>query len=186
MRNFAINAYETIDGVFFDKIEMPSFTPVSTLEALPFMYVDMGAGVFYLKAEIMFNYFSDVGIIYVNTLQPLVNFSALYVDNDITGNYLANGTSAYYDKQSLIDCFQIPMPTLSTMPTLNGNGSEFIDGTEVTVDGRTTIYTVTRSYIGLVVDNSYTTLYDLEALNGAKVTVPESLLTQYVAPVIAP
>lgn len=69
-----------------------------------------------------------------------------------------------------------------SFPSLNGIGSEFIDGTEVTVDGRSITYTVNRSYMGLVQDNSYTTFYDLDSLNGSKLTAPEALLTQYVVP----
>lgn len=65
-------------------------------------------------------------------------------------------------------------------PSLNGNGCEFKDGVNVSVSGRTTIYSVARSYMGLVSDNSYTVFYDLVATTGEKLTVPEALLTLHV------
>lgn len=70
--------------------------------------------------------------------------------------------------------------------SLNGNGCEFMDGKEVTVEGRNTIYSVVRSYMGLVTDTSYTVFYDLSATTGEKLTVPESLLTLYTAPIVIP
>lgn len=64
--------------------------------------------------------------------------------------------------------------------SLNGDGCEFMDGKEVVVTGRKTVYVVTCSYFGLVSDNSYTVFYDLEAVTGEKLTVPEALLTLLV------
>lgn len=82
-------------------------------------------------------------------------------------------------------CPECPPATVSA-PSLNGNGSEYIDGTEVTVSGRDTVYTVVRSYMTIYTDSGYTVHYDLEATNGAKLSSPEALLTKYVAPVITP
>lgn len=65
------------------------------------------------------------------------------------------------------------------LQSLNGNGCEYADGTEVTVFGRDGVYTVVRSFYALVEDNSYTVVYDLTSSFGLKCTVPESLLTLY-------
>lgn len=67
--------------------------------------------------------------------------------------------------------------------SLNGNGSEFIDGVEVKVFGRDTVYTVERSFMSLYSDNGYTVHYDLTSVDGYKCTVPEALLTKHVAAV---
>lgn len=74
----------------------------------------------------------------------------------------------------------------SSLPSLNGNGCEFLDSTQVKVVGRSIVYTVARSYMGLVSDNSYTVLYDCIAFTGETLTVPEALLTRYIAPVTTP
>lgn len=66
------------------------------------------------------------------------------------------------------------------LPSLNGNGSEFIDGDTVTVSGRDVVYTVDRSFVSLYSDNGYTVHYDLVATTGHKLTVPEALLTKYI------
>lgn len=70
--------------------------------------------------------------------------------------------------------------------SLNGNGCEFLDLTNVKVVGRSTIYQVLRSYMGLEADNRYTALYDCLAVTGESLTVPEALLTRYIAPVTTP
>lgn len=67
--------------------------------------------------------------------------------------------------------------------SLNGNGSEFIDGVEVKVFGRDTVYTVERSFMSLYSDNGYTVHYDLTSVDGYKCTVPEALLTKHVVAV---
>lgn len=67
-----------------------------------------------------------------------------------------------------------------TLPSLNGNGSEFKDGVQVTIFGRETVYVVERSYMSLYSDNGYTVHYDLVSPDGYKCSVPEALLTKYV------
>lgn len=69
------------------------------------------------------------------------------------------------------------------LPSLNGNGSEYKDGTLVTVVGRNIVYSVNRSYYSLYMDNGYTVHYDLISDDGYKLTVPEALLTKYVVAV---
>lgn len=64
-----------------------------------------------------------------------------------------------------------------SLNSLNGNGSEFADGTKVTVSGRVPQYTVTRSFFSIYSDNGYTVHYDLESAEGHKLTAPEALLT---------
>lgn len=66
------------------------------------------------------------------------------------------------------------------LPSLNGNGSEYKDGTSVTIFGRSTVYTVERSYMSLYSDNGYTVHYDLISVDGYRCSVPEALLTKYV------
>lgn len=70
------------------------------------------------------------------------------------------------------------------LPSLNGNGSEYKDGVQVTVSGRDVLYTVERSYHSLYSDNGYTVHYDLVSVDGYRVTVPEALLTKYVPLVV--
>lgn len=72
------------------------------------------------------------------------------------------------------------------LQSLNGNGCEYMDNTMVTVYGRDTVYSVARSYMSMTDNNAYTAVYDLVSTTGAKLTVPESLLSLYVAPVITP
>lgn len=74
----------------------------------------------------------------------------------------------------------------SSFSSLNGNGSEYLDGVVVNVFGRPQNYTVSRSYFGLVSDNSYTVFYDLVCITGEKLTVPEALLSLYIPTVIVP
>lgn len=107
----------------------------------------------------------------------------------VTDNYLIVFDYNYFrvlKRSSFPQSVSIAPASSVPLLTLNGNGSEYPDGTEVTVSGRTTVYSVVRSYMGLVQDNSYTVFYDLSSTNGSKLTVPEALLTQYVAPVIVP
>lgn len=66
------------------------------------------------------------------------------------------------------------------LPSLNGNGTEFKDGSSVTVNGRETVYNVERSYHSLYADNGYTVHYDLVSVDGYRCTVPEALLTKYI------
>lgn len=76
-----------------------------------------------------------------------------------------------------------------SLNSLNGNGAEFLDGVQVqvvnSVDGtllsREAIYTVIRSYHSIYADNAYIVVYDLESLEGHKLSCPESLLVKYNA-----
>lgn len=78
--------------------------------------------------------------------------------------------------------------------SLNGIGGEFLDGERVQVVSsknsgvltRDVIYSVKRSYHSLYADNAYVVLYDLESIEGYKLSCPETLLVRYVEPVIAP
>lgn len=72
------------------------------------------------------------------------------------------------------------------LQSLNGNGSEYKDGVQVSVTGRSIPYTVSRSYMSLMNTDTYTIVYDLTSADGSKVTCPESFLTLYVAPVVTP
>lgn len=76
--------------------------------------------------------------------------------------------------------------TGTSLPSLNGDGCEHLDGTEVTVVGRDTVYSVTRSFHTIYADNAYIVCYDLQSTDGHKLTCPESLLTKYVAPTTTP
>lgn len=69
------------------------------------------------------------------------------------------------------------------LPSLNGNGAEFLDNASVTILGRETVYTVERSYMSLYTDNGYTVHYDLVSADGYKCSVPEALLTKHVTAV---
>lgn len=134
----------------------------------------------------------DIDLVSIFDIYP--NCALLYAPDTFLGVPITNGNTVvlisniyYHSVESLLNFIgYVPPFVVSLPPSLNGNGAEFIDGTQVTVDGRSTLYIVNRSYMGLVQDNSYTPFYDLDALNGSKLTVPESLLTQYVASVIVP
>lgn len=80
--------------------------------------------------------------------------------------------------------FPVSPPPVLSLPSLNGNGAEFMDGTSVTVSGRIPIFTVIRSFFSIYSDNGYTVHYDLESVDGHKLTAPEALLSVYT--VIAP
>ncbi|NOQ31675.1 MAG: hypothetical protein GQ570_11190 [Helicobacteraceae bacterium] len=77
--------------------------------------------------------------------------------------------------KEVINEVEIPAP----IKTLNGNNTEFYDGDEVLVVGRTEPFTVVSSDTILTSDNAYTVFYKLEK-NGAFSNVPEALLTKYV------
>ncbi len=74
----------------------------------------------------------------------------------------------------------------STLTSLNGSGSEFIDGTLVKVDSRPYTYVVIRSFNALVSDNSYTVIYDLLSDDGHSLSVPEALVIAVTPTVTAP
>ena len=90
---------------------------------------------------------------------------------------------AFYLKYGGFECPECP--PAQNYSSLDGNGSEFLDGDRVVLKGReNVIYTVSRSFIAVVSDSNYTILYDLVSSDGYKVTCPEALLTLYVAPVV--
>ena len=100
------------------------------------------------------------------------------------GSFVAfsnGGNSIYFDSSSFrsLDAFYkyFDVPKYDS---LNGNACQYIDGTSLNVLGRTQIYTVSRSFFGLVADNVYTVLYDLVSQNGEKITAPEALVSLYI------
>lgn len=88
----------------------------------------------------------------------------------------------------------LPPVVLEPLNSLNGNGAEFLDGETVNVVSsknnsiitRDVVYSVVRSYYSLYSDNAYIVIYDLESIEGYKLSCPETLLVRYVEPVIAP
>lgn len=131
----------------------------------------------YLFQPLIFNFenipsgsmFSFMDVVYYD-------LDAFFAECAVTADTLKN--SSFYKSVT-------PASTISA-PSLNGNGSEYVDGTEVIVSGRDTIYTVKRSYMTIYADSGYTVHYDLEAANGSKLSTPEALLTKYTAPVTTP
>lgn len=105
----------------------------------------------------------------------------------IVNGFVFNGLDGFlnYINSTLATPISIPSAP-SPVSSLNGNGCEFIDGIEVLVDGRETIYKITRSFYTIYADNAYIVCYDLQSTDGHKLTCPESLLTKYVAPTITP
>lgn len=101
----------------------------------------------------------------------------------------------YYDLDALL--FSCNLPPIdsnpSSLPSLNGNGCEYLDGESVQVVSsktgqvdRETIYAVSRSYFSIFADNGYIVHYDLVSDDGHKLTCPEALLRRYVATPTAP
>lgn len=104
-------------------------------------------------------------------LATKTDLSGITVDTTNLATKTDISALAHYDVSNII------------LPSLNGNGSEFIDGVEVKVFGRDTVYTVERSFMSLYSDNGYTVHYDLTSVDGYKCTVPEALLTKHVVAV---
>jgi len=131
-----------------------------------------------IDIDAIFDALPNVGLIVV----PYGNSNVAFL-NTVNTHVEMNG---YYfrDIQSLTDVYGIN--TSVPIPSLNGNGCEFLDSTQVKVVGRSIVYAVVRSYMGLVSDNSYTALYDCVSATGETLTVPEALLTRYIAPVTTP
>lgn len=156
---------KTIEGYiyFSDASSMSSFFNISSSGAVDFTQVI--TAIESAKAEIMVT----VPNIDLTPIESSLTTIKGYTDT------LEIELSAI--KSSLVDIVK---------DSLNGNGSEYSDGDQVNVNGRTLIYNVVRSYMGMVQDSSYTLFYDLVSSNGSKLTVPEALLTQYVAPIIVP
>ena len=113
--------------------------------------------------------------------QFLFNYDALAHPNFIIDGFKLYSSQAVYDFVN-----QIPTIPTTSLPSLNGNGCEFLDTAQVKVVGRSIVYTVSRSYMALVSDNNYTALYDCVSFSGETLTVPEALLTRYIAPVTTP
>lgn len=127
------------------------------------------------------------GLTYVDSIVPVTtcdlsevylrfdSLMSLVVSLSSSVGYLATKTDieglVHYDVSNI------------TLPSLNGNGTEFKDGSSVTVFGRETVYTVERSYMSLYSDNAYTVHYDLVSADGYKCSVPEALLTKQVVAV---
>jgi|GEM_PF-6606228 len=117
-----------------------------------------------------------------------LNGEHLSVIND--SNYIYPEDVVYFDIDSVYKYAGLPVPALpplqGSLPSLNGNGSEFLDGDVVTVTSRSGQFTVQRSYSIMYADNSYTNYYDLVSDVGAKLSCPESLLTAYIPSVTTP
>lgn len=130
--------------------------------------------------------FNDFRIVKRSTFSQSVSVTASTVLTEIDLTPILTAiTSAKTEILNFVPSIELA-PVLDSRVSLNGNGCEFMDGKEVTVFGRKTIYSVVSSFMGLVADNSYTTLYDLTAVSGEKLTVPEALLTLYTAPIVIP
>jgi len=177
--------FESIcDGSYCEFSESASIGGTSTdnnyaIDSLPF-YVSLFENYFLVDCKLLFDNFPTVGTISFN--------------NSVTNTILANpsnsesfvklGHYVYFDLHSLCSYNSISLPV--SLLSLNGNGCEFKDTTLVNVFGRSIVYSVSRSYFGLVADNSYTALYDCSSQSGESITVPEALLTRYTAPVTTP
>lgn len=154
--------------------DSPTLPPFITISSPTYYDIDM---------DMFFNLYPDCDKFYYPSSFDGIGLGGSYYNACIveSGQDIYRDIASYcHEKRILLPDYLIPLPTL------NGNGCEFIDGKQVTVQGRNTVYSVTRSYMGLVTDNSYTTFYDLSANTGEKLTVPEALLTLYVAPVTVP
>jgi len=123
----------------------------------------------------------------INTIISAI--SSLTHDVDMNHNVIADAVSAIgsqIDSKSLA-IVEALTPAISSYPSLNGDGSEFVDGSTVNVNGREGRFIVSRSFYSMVSDSAYTVVYDLLGVDSAvKLTVPESLLTAVVETVPAP
>lgn len=134
----------------------------------------------------VFTYYGDCASVFIRVDNP---YFLDMVEFGTTIQY--NQNTYFYDLESVKGYFGITCPIL---PTLNGIGGEYLDGETVQVVSaknsgiltRNVIYTVTRSYHSLYADNAYVVMYDLDSIEGYKLTCPETLLVRYVEPVIAP
>ena len=164
----------SVNGRLYDEMgESTTFTLASN-----FYELTEGYG-FNFDISLLFQSYDRVGEIHL--VRNCVSFQNL--DTAYNNPCKAIGDYYYFDADSLLDILEIRPPAVSALPSLNGNGCEFKDLTEVKVIGRTIVYQVSRSYMGLVSDNSYTALYDCVSISGETLTVPEALLTRYIAPV---
>lgn len=97
------------------------------------------------------------------------------------GTFLNPETVVYRDINSvyLYAGLAVPPPASVPLPSLNGNGSEFMDGDPVSALGRPDIeFNVVRSFYQIYADNAYQVVYDLESINGHKLSCPEALLSK--------
>lgn len=196
MNNVQLFQGEGIDAIYFDTMYFKTEISRNAASLLPAFWVNSNNSID-LRLENPFdvvncnfgavsiiddtgrtiNYGAD-GQIYIGTVPVSVPVivTPLYIFD--------NSDSLRISKRSLYpDTISCP-PVVVPLPSLNGNGCEYLDGDSVTVLGRDTVYSVKRSYMGLVADNSYTALYDLQSIDGAKCSAPENLLVRYVAPVV--
>lgn len=157
-----------------------SYTPPEATYPSWFSITNVGS--YSVDMDLFFAHYLDA--MCLDTLDCL-NFSVrCEVTNE--SNYLYPEGYVYYDSNSVYRvCNKVAPPLQGSLPSLNGNGSEFLDGDRVTVQFRDTVYTVDRSFFVLYSDNTYTTYYDLIGDNTSKLTCPQSLLTA-VPLVIAP
>lgn len=133
----------------------------------------------------IFNYYGDCASVLIRVDNPY------FLDTVVFGTKIQYDQYNYfYDLESIKGYFGITCPIL---PTLNGNGAEFLDGTLVHVVSskngglitRDVVYTVKRSFHSIYADNAYIVCYDLESAEGYKLVCPESLLVRY-EPVTTP
>lgn len=149
----------------------------------PTIFADLAyfdADTLMIKCEEFFNYYQDCAFVYSDD-------KISYIDDLNKFPFFPLGSKGkMYSSSLLVDMYNIPLVTDSSASSLNGNGCEFIDGIEVLVDGRETIYKITRSFYTIYADNAYIVCYDLQSIDGHKLTCPESLLNKYVAPTTTP
>lgn len=123
----------------------------------------------------------------INTIISAI--SSLTHDVDTNHNVIADAVSAIgsqidFKSSAIVEAL---IPAIPSYPSLNGDGSEFVDGSIVNVNGREGNFIVSRSFYSMVSDSAYTVVYDLLGVDSAvKLTVPESLLTAVVETVPAP
>jgi len=151
--------------------------------SLPFSF-NLTGDILSFDLDSFFEVFPFVGKLTIDThITDLLEVRFSTINNSI----FMSDKIYYFDLSTFCFFKELVYPSVpSSLPSLNGNGCEYIDGTQLNVTGRKTVYTVDRSYMGLLADNSYTAVYDCSAPTGEKLTVPESLLTLYVAPVTTP
>ncbi|ADR33999.1 hypothetical protein Sulku_1336 [Sulfuricurvum kujiense DSM 16994] len=148
------------------------------------------------------SYFSVVDLVpsvncdlFFSTLVGCYAFEIQLVQNDglmlsvlNDSSYIFPETVVYFDIEGVYKYAGLPVPPLlGSLPSLNGNGCEYIDGAMVVSVGRpNVVYSVVRSSFQIYADNAYQVVYDLSSVDGHKLSVPESLLTAYVPPVTTP
>lgn len=154
--------------------ENPSIALDSSWASIPFSQLNINLSAFFLA-------FPHAGVL---RIPSAFNFVSLDGWSSQNLNF-PDGVGCFYDKDAVILYFGIEStPSAPVLPSLNGDGCEYIDGDTLTVVGRDYPMTVKRSSRVLVSDNNYTVIYDLESDNGAKVTAPENLVSRYVVSLV--